>query len=253
MQKRGLSVVIASVGLALVALTPSGAAARDRIKVYEHTDYLGDQRSITDDEPNLNDLDFNDIISSIRVESGTWQVCENANYRGRCRTIDGNDRNLVSSGFNDIISSIRRVRDDGRDDDRYGDDDRRDDRRDDRDHRDDGRWNRDPSWDRDSRWDQSWDRWVDHSKWNDRRNRSDITLYQDDNFNGDRRRIDGDVVNLQNIGFNDTTSSLRIRYGVWQVCVDSWYRKKCQTFDRDVRSLRDYGLNDKISSIRRIR
>ena len=252
--------VFASIGMALIALAPVSAAARDRITVYQHADYMGDSRVITDDEPNLADLDFNDVISSIRVDSGTWQVCEHANYRGRCRTIDGNDRNLASSGFNDIISSIRRVRDDNRygddnrdsrDDNRYGDDNRDRDRY--SDNRDDGRWSRDPSWDRDSRWDPGWDRWVDHSRWRDSRDRPDITLYEDDNFNGDRRRIDGDVVDLRNLGFNDRASSLRIRRGVWQVCVDSWYRNYCRTFGSDVRSLRDYGMNDKISSVRRVR
>ncbi|MCI4644688.1 MAG: beta/gamma crystallin family protein [Hyphomonadaceae bacterium] len=57
---------------------------------------------------------FNDNISSIRVNSGRWEICSDPDYRGRCRIIDRSIGSTRDIGLNDNISSIRRV--DGRGD-----------------------------------------------------------------------------------------------------------------------------------------
>ncbi len=236
---------------AMLAAAPSAATARERIVIYEDVNYGGSSRVINGDIPNLNDVRFNDIVSSARVEDGTWELCEHANYRGRCITLRRDKANFVPDGFNDTVSSIRLVSDRGDRDwdrggrDRDGDRDWGRDRDDDRGGRGDGGYG-----DR-GRWDTGWDRWVDHPR--DWRDRPDITVYEDVNYRGDHRRLDGNVGNLQNIAFNDTVSSLRIRSGVWQVCEHASYGGRCMTFDRDVPSLVTYGFNDRISSIRRIR
>lgn len=83
---------------------------RADIVLFEHVDFAGDRRELDDDARNLVRLDFNDIVSSIRIRHGVWQVCEHVNYGGRCMTFDHDVRNLVDYGFNDQISSVRRLR-----------------------------------------------------------------------------------------------------------------------------------------------
>jgi len=66
---------------------------------------------------------FDDRDSSIRVLSGTWELCDAEVFRGRCITVDRDVPRLERMGFDDRLSSLRPVsRRDGRDnrrDDRY--------------------------------------------------------------------------------------------------------------------------------------
>ena len=72
--------------------------------------YRGGSRALSNDVRDLRSMDFNDAISSLRIRSGSWQVCEDADFRGRCMTFDHDVDALDAQGFNDRISSVRRVR-----------------------------------------------------------------------------------------------------------------------------------------------
>lgn len=82
--------------------------------------------------------------------------------------------------------------------------------------------------------------------------RGSAVIYTDANFRGASQRIDGEVANLGNTGFNDRISSLQLR-GRWEVCTDAYFRGSCRVIDGDVRNLGNTGFNDRISSMRPVR
>ena len=52
---------------------------------------------------------------------------------------------------------------------------------------------------------------------------AELTLFENDNFNGRRFGVNSSVSNLAGAGFNDRASSVVVRSGTWQVCDDaSW-------------------------------
>jgi hypothetical protein len=81
----------------------------------------------------------------------------------------------------------------------------------------------------------------------------DITLYQGENFSGQRFSSNESVDDLSRVGFNDRASSVSIRGGSWQLCSDSYYRGQCATLRAgDYPSLRAMGLGNAVSSIREV-
>ena len=78
-----------------------------------------------------------------------------------------------------------------------------------------------------------------------------ITLFQDDGFQGQRFSTDRPVDNFGDTGFNDEASSADVRGGSWQVCTDAHFQGRCVVL-RPGRypSIGSLGLNDKISSVR---
>ena len=80
-----------------------------------------------------------------------------------------------------------------------------------------------------------------------------LTLFEHDNFQGQRFDVRGAVENLGNTGFNDKASSIRIREGTWQVCDDAYFRGHCVTLQRgEYPSLGQFNMNDKVSSAREL-
>jgi hypothetical protein len=200
--------------------------------VYEHADYQGRQSIIDRDVRDFEEIRFNDRVSSIRVQSGTWEVCEHADFRGRCMTVSRDAVNLQADGFNDRISSARLVSGGGggfgrRDDyDRRGwREDRREERREER--RDDRRAGGFGG--------------------------GGAVIFQHAGFQGSSRFIAGENSNLQSVDMNDELSSIRIERGVWELCEHADYRGRCITVDHDVANMQDVGMNDRVSSLRRIR
>ncbi|MCU0920136.1 MAG: beta/gamma crystallin family protein [Burkholderiaceae bacterium] len=87
-------------------------AAQAQIILYEHEDFKGRSIRGTDVVKNLRDSDFNDKASSIKVLTGTWEICSDANFRGDCQVLEpGQYRALRDMGMNDRLSSLRRVSD----------------------------------------------------------------------------------------------------------------------------------------------
>lgn len=81
----------------------------------------------------------------------------------------------------------------------------------------------------------------------------EITLYQGENFGGQRFSANGSVTDLANEGFNDRSSSVTIRSGSWQLCSDAYFRGQCVTLNPgNYPSLGAMGLNKSVSSLREI-
>jgi hypothetical protein len=79
----------------------------------------------------------------------------------------------------------------------------------------------------------------------------EMTLYSNENFTGREVTLRDVTPDLVDLGFNDRASSMVIRSGRWEVCVDSEFRGNCQIFERgEYRNL--HRMNDKISSAREV-
>ena len=66
--------------------TVFGAPIRGQVLLFEHANFHGAHKHVFDAEPNLNAGDdnfFNDKVSSIVVQSGTWNFFRNANFDGQ--------------------------------------------------------------------------------------------------------------------------------------------------------------------------
>ncbi len=78
--------------------------------------------------------------------------------------------------------------------------------------------------------------------------RPSVTLYNDKDFQGERRFITNDIPDLTMMDFNDRTKSL-IAQGNWEICEDPYYRK-CVIITGQNRALGN--MHRRISSIRYI-
>lgn len=83
------------------------------ITIYEQANFGGRTLTFTADVPNLAPQNFNDILSSLRVHDGRWELCEDANYQGRCWNVQDDESNVTPLGFNDRISSMRHANNSG--------------------------------------------------------------------------------------------------------------------------------------------
>jgi hypothetical protein len=99
---------IAALALTAVAALPIAARAAE-ITVWEHYDFRGASTVIDSANARL-DNGWNDRISSLRVDSGTWEVCRDWDYRN-CRLVGPGTmaQAQLESGWNDAISSLRPV------------------------------------------------------------------------------------------------------------------------------------------------
>lgn len=79
------------------------------ITVYRDAQFRGTSRTFDGSIRNLSEYGMNDVISSIRLSRGSWEICEHADFRGRCETIRGDVRDLSRMNMNDKVSSLRPV------------------------------------------------------------------------------------------------------------------------------------------------
>lgn len=82
---------------------------RPQITVFEDPGYQGRSLVIDGDAPDLSWVEFDDAISSIRVDGGQWEVCLEPDYAGTCQVVDRNLPDMSQWSFNDRISSIQPV------------------------------------------------------------------------------------------------------------------------------------------------
>lgn len=202
--------ICAAIAAASIAFT-SGALGqgRPRIILYQEDNYRGAQLEVTGDEPRIKLRNFDDRVSSVRVISGTWELCADDVFRGQCITVRRDEPNLGRLGFDDMLSSLRPVADR-----RDARDDRRDERRDDRfAGGDDITVYEDVDYRGASRGLGGTVANVGGA-WNDRISSIRVRagtweLCQDENFRGRCIRIDHDVRNLVDMHFNDEITSIR--------------------------------------------
>jgi|ERR1700737_3302094 len=62
---------------------------------------------------------------------------------------------------------------------------------------------------------------------------AEITLFEGPNFQGRSMTLRGETSNLDGTGFNDRTSSIIVRDGVWEACVDAYFQGSCVQFSRE--------------------
>lgn len=75
-----------------------------------------------------------------------------------------------------------------------------------------------------------------------------IVLYSRNGFGGRNVALDGNMPDLRQVGFNDRASSLRVNWGVWEVCRDVNFGGRCARIDRSVSNFGRF--DDQISSVR---
>jgi hypothetical protein len=77
---------------------------RGRLVLYADERFRGQAVPISGPTPSLGS--FNDKAESLRIDSGTWEVCEDINY-GKCRTVSRDMSSLDSLGLAKRVSSVR--------------------------------------------------------------------------------------------------------------------------------------------------
>jgi hypothetical protein len=88
-------------------LLPAVAGAAS-ITVWEGTKYRGPSTEVTGSVRSLADFGWNDRISSLRIDSGRWEICRETDYRS-CQTVDAEQIENLEPTWNDAISSLRPV------------------------------------------------------------------------------------------------------------------------------------------------
>jgi hypothetical protein len=81
-----------------------GAPGVARMVLYSDERFRGQSHPINGPTPSLGS--FNDKAESLRIESGTWEVCEDINY-GKCRTVNRDMSTLSGLGLKKRVSSAR--------------------------------------------------------------------------------------------------------------------------------------------------
>jgi hypothetical protein len=98
--------------IAFAVIACVSAAAQAQIILYEHDDFRGKSIRGTDVVKNLRDSGFNDKVSSIKVLTGSWEVCADADFRGDCIVLEpGQYPSLRDMRMNDRLSSVRKIGD----------------------------------------------------------------------------------------------------------------------------------------------
>jgi len=108
---RALKALVLAATVTAATALPAAAnynnrAQGDEAVIFVHPEYRGAALAIDGPVYNLDELGFNDTMSSIDV-NGRWEVCEHPDFRGRCAVIDGATPHLSRFHMNDNISSMR--------------------------------------------------------------------------------------------------------------------------------------------------
>lgn len=87
----------------------NGYHTNSAVTLYQHSNYSGRYVGVNGSIANLNTIGLNDNASSIRIKSGTWEICSHPNFGGNCQIINASQASLKGFRLNDKISSIRPV------------------------------------------------------------------------------------------------------------------------------------------------
>ncbi|MEO8103354.1 MAG: beta/gamma crystallin-related protein [Betaproteobacteria bacterium] len=86
------------------------AQAMAQITFYEHDGFRGRAFTTNKQVMNFAQAGFNDLASSVVVDSGRWEACTDARFQGKCVVLrQGSYDSLNGLGVNDRISSVRPV------------------------------------------------------------------------------------------------------------------------------------------------
>ena len=84
------------------------SGSSDDIELYEHDNFEGRRMNSRADITNLADHNFNDLVSSIIINRGRWEICTDAFFRGGCAIYTPGRYPNVGQ-YNDQFSSARRL------------------------------------------------------------------------------------------------------------------------------------------------
>jgi hypothetical protein len=88
------------------AVAPAVAGAAE-ITVWDHVNFRGASTVYDASTARLTDVGWNDRISSLRIDSGQWEICRDIEFRS-CRVLGpGDELSALEGGWNDAISSLR--------------------------------------------------------------------------------------------------------------------------------------------------
>ena len=80
----------------------------------------------------------------------------------------------------------------------------------------------------------------------------ELTLYSRDDYHGRSQTVRDAVADLEDVRFNDTTQSIRVRSGRWEACEDADFRGDCFLLEAGEYPSLDERAN-KITSLREVR
>lgn len=81
---------------------------------------------------------------------------------------------------------------------------------------------------------------------------AELTLYSRDDFHGRSHTVRDAVADLEDVRFNDTTQSIRVRSGRWEACEEAEFRGACFLLEAGEYPSLD-GRANKITSLREVR
>ena len=85
------------------------AAQAGEIRLYTDDHFGGRAVVLRDTTDDLSRVNCNDAVSSINVESGSWDVCTHARFGGTCERMGSGEYNVLSNGREGRLSSLRRL------------------------------------------------------------------------------------------------------------------------------------------------
>jgi Beta/Gamma crystallin len=84
-------------------------AGNGSIVLFEHDNFRGKSRTLDGPVENFDQIDFNDMVSSLVVRRGLWELCTDAEFRGTCHVYRPGEYRSVGPRLNDQFSSARLV------------------------------------------------------------------------------------------------------------------------------------------------